>query len=98
MAIYTAGEMAILPAVADSTCMAQYNSFVVKIWSDDNGGLHGHIVHVATQEKRHFLNLDRMIEFILEHLGPAEVFQDNAVPEEKASSSSLGEDDSNSEE
>ena len=59
--------------------MAQYSSFVVKIRSVPNGGLRGQIVHVGTQEKRHFLDLERMVEFILEHLEPSELLRDTPV-------------------
>ena len=78
--------------------MAHYNSFVVRIWSDDDGNFHGEVVHVATQEKRRFLNLDRMDEFIMEHLGPAEALQEDARQVSQASSSSGGESDGNGDE
>jgi len=48
-----------------------YNSFVVKIWSDEPGGkVRGHIQHVTSEESSHFLNLDKMMDFIIAHLGP----------------------------
>ena len=59
--------------------VAQYNSFIVRVLSDDDGSFHGQIVHVATQEKRHFRNMERMIEFILEHLGRGDDRCDSSV-------------------
>lgn len=51
--------------------MGYYNSFVVKVWSEKPGGkVRGHIQHVGTQESSHFLNLDKMLDFIIAHLGP----------------------------
>lgn len=51
--------------------MGYYNSFVVKVWSDEPGGkVRGHIQHVSSQESSHFLNLDKMLDFIISHLGP----------------------------
>ena len=51
--------------------MGYYNSFVVKIWSEEPGGaVRGHIQHVSSQENSHFLNLDKMLDFMKAHLGP----------------------------
>ncbi len=51
--------------------MGYYNSFVVKIWSDEPGGrVRGHIQHVSSQESSRFLNLDKMLDFIIAHLSP----------------------------
>ena len=51
--------------------MGYYNSFVVKIWSDEPGGrVRGHIQHVSSQESSHFLDLNKIVEFIMAHLGP----------------------------
>ena len=50
-----------------------YSSFVVKIWvneGNDAGMLRGQIHHVGTQESAHFLNFDKMMEFIMSHLNP----------------------------
>ena len=48
-----------------------YNSFIVKIWSDEaRGRVRGHIQHVSSQESSHFLNLDSMLDFIIAHLNP----------------------------
>jgi hypothetical protein len=48
-----------------------YNSFVVKIWTDENEGkVRGNIQHVSSQESSHFLSLDKMLEFIIGHLNP----------------------------
>lgn len=50
--------------------MPQYNTFVVRIWTSNDNGLHGQITHVLTQEKRDFLDLDLMLKFILENIYP----------------------------
>ena len=51
--------------------MGYYNSFVVKIWSDAPGGrVRGYIQHVSSEESSNFLNLDKMLDFIMAHLGP----------------------------
>lgn len=51
--------------------MGYYNSFVVKIWSEESGGaVRGHIQHVSSREDSHFLNLDKMLDFIIAHLEP----------------------------
>lgn len=48
--------------------MARYTSFVLRIWSGDNGGLHGQITHVKTQAKRYFVSVDHMVKFIREQI------------------------------
>ena len=81
--------------------MAHYNSFVVRIWSDDSGDVRGEVVHVATQERRRFLTWDRMEEFIVEHLGPASASADRETIAEGRASPPLvdwGEPDGNAEE
>jgi len=51
--------------------MGHYNSFVVKIWTNEaEGTFRGYIQHVSTQEGKYFLNLDKMADFIMSHLGP----------------------------
>ena len=52
--------------------MPRYNTFVVRIWTSNDNGLHGQITHVLTQEKRDFLDLDLMLKFILENIYPNE--------------------------
>ena len=48
-----------------------YNTFVVKIWSDEAEEIiRGHIQHVSTQEEAYFLSLENMTDFIVSHLGP----------------------------
>ncbi len=52
--------------------MGYYNSFVIKIWAeDDKETIRGHMRHVGTQEEMYFLSLDKMIGFIMSHLGPS---------------------------
>jgi hypothetical protein len=51
--------------------MGYYSSFVVKIWVDENEGVsRGYVQHVGTQEAVYFLTLDKMVNFIMNHLGP----------------------------
>ena len=51
--------------------MGYYSSFVVKLWvKDDQSLIKGHVQHVGTQEGRHFLTFDKMMEFMLDHLNP----------------------------
>lgn len=56
--------------------MPEYNTFIVRIWSNDNDGLHGQITHVASQERRDFRELRRMVDFIVEHVGNPEGTQE----------------------
>ncbi len=46
--------------------MSAYDTFIVRIWSDGDDGMHGRVSHVASQEQRDFRDLDRMVDFILE--------------------------------
>ena len=65
--------------------MGYYSSFVVKIWVNDGnseGMLRGHIQHVGSRENVHFLNLDKMLEFIMGHLNSTA--NDVAAPSNKA--------------
>ena len=49
--------------------MGYYSSFVVKIWvGDDQRMIRGHVQHVSTQESIYFLTLDKMVEFMMNHL------------------------------
>ena len=58
-----------------------YNSFVVKIWSDEvEGTMRGYVQHVRTQDYAYFLSLENMTDFIVRHLSrPSSdyVVQDN---------------------
>jgi len=50
--------------------MGHYSSFVVKIWVDEESGMsRGYVQHVGTQEGMHFLALDKMAQFMMDHLG-----------------------------
>lgn len=71
--------------------MTHYSSFIVRIWSDQKGHFHGQVIHVATQEKRHFRDMDHMIEFILQHLNRAEANRDSAAL--RTFSTTVGKDD-----
>jgi hypothetical protein len=49
--------------------MGFYSSFVVKIWVDDDGRMRrGYVQHVGTQDGAHFLTLDKMHSFMMNHL------------------------------
>jgi hypothetical protein len=49
--------------------MGNYNSFIVKIWTEDGQNLaRGYIQHVGTQEGIYFADWGRMTSFISDHL------------------------------
>ena len=51
--------------------MSFYSSFVLRIWVDDSGEMtRGQIQHVNTQESIYFVNSDKMLAFIRNHLNP----------------------------
>ena len=51
--------------------MGYYNSFIVRVWTDDiDGPSYGLIQHVSTQEKAYFADQYEMDEFISSHLEP----------------------------
>jgi hypothetical protein len=53
--------------------MGHYSSFVVRVWVDENEMLSkGYVQHVGTQETVHFASLDKMTEFIMNHLSPSQ--------------------------
>lgn len=48
--------------------MRYYNSFVVKVWTDDRKNLlRGYIQHVATEDDVYFLKWDKMVDFLMSH-------------------------------
>ena len=50
--------------------MGHYSSFIVKVWTDETEDIaRGYIQHVGTQETRYFMDLDKITEFILSHIG-----------------------------
>jgi hypothetical protein len=59
--------------------MGYYSSFVVKIWvNDDQSISRGYIQHVGTQESVHFLTIDKIATFIMNHLHPPPDHLDDA--------------------
>ena len=49
--------------------MGQYNSFVVKIWTNEaTAKFRGHIQHVGSQDAKYFITTEKMVEFIMNHL------------------------------
>jgi hypothetical protein len=49
--------------------MGQYNSFVVKIWTNEaTAKFRGHIQHVGSQEATYFITTEKMVAFIMSHL------------------------------
>ena len=51
--------------------MGFYNSFVVKIWSDDvRKTLRGQVWHVNSHEQIYFSDLDKAMAFIADNLNP----------------------------
>jgi hypothetical protein len=50
--------------------MGHYNSFLVRIWADDNEELvRGQIQHAGTKDMVYFRTWKKMIGFIIERLG-----------------------------
>ena len=50
--------------------MGHYNSFLVKIWSDENEKLvRGQIQHAGTQDIVYFRTWKKMIQFVVGRLG-----------------------------
>ncbi|MER3459203.1 MAG: hypothetical protein C4309_11780 [Chloroflexota bacterium] len=49
--------------------MGYYNSFIIRIWSDEQGRLRGRIEHVASQDYLIFSDLRKVVKFIRSHLG-----------------------------
>ena len=47
-----------------------YNSFVVRVWSGEQGQLRGHIEHVLTHDSSGFSDPAAVVEFIRTHLAP----------------------------
>lgn len=49
--------------------MGHYNSFVIKVWTEDRENLiRGHIQHVGTEEDTYFLKWEKMVDFLLAHV------------------------------
>ena len=49
--------------------MGHYNSFLVRIWTDKGQNLvRGHIQHVGTEEVVHFMDWNKMVDFMTDHL------------------------------
>ncbi|OGO14511.1 MAG: hypothetical protein A2Z02_03960 [Chloroflexi bacterium RBG_16_48_7] len=48
--------------------MGHYNSFLIRVWTEDGKEVRGSIQHVGTQETVHFNRWDRMVGFISDHL------------------------------
>ncbi len=69
--------------------VGHYNSFIVRLWSDDHGRLHGTIEHVATRQSLVFLDVDAIPGFIRSRLSaplseqiiPAPVFPEPVDPD-----------------
>jgi hypothetical protein len=66
--------------------MGHYNFFVVRIWTEEGQKtIRGYIQHVSTKEDEYFPSLDKMVEFIVGHLGS----QANHLTEEQGSDDSV---------
>ena len=51
--------------------MGYYNSFVIRVWcNDDRELMRGYIQHVSTEEHTYFLHLGKITDFITGHLEP----------------------------
>ncbi|MBI4332949.1 MAG: hypothetical protein HY673_16910 [Chloroflexi bacterium] len=63
--------------------MGHYNSFLVKVWSENGRDLvRGHIQHAGAEEQAYFLNWEKMLQFMARHLGEQ---PDRQLAEEKDS-------------
>lgn len=71
--------------------MGYYNSFVVRVWSDEQGQLRGRIEHVLTHDTFGFSDPTAVVDFIRTHLGPPPFYipdpvkerpEENETPEE----------------
>ncbi len=50
--------------------MGHYNSFLLRVWTDQHGDeIKGSVQHVGTQEIIYFTSWDKMVDFIVNHLG-----------------------------
>lgn len=58
--------------------MGYYNTFIVRIWTDDGLSLsRGHVKHVGTRDCIWFTYLEQMNEFVADHLTPpTRLYQD----------------------
>ena len=48
--------------------MGHYNSFLIRVWTEDGKEIRGSVQHVGTQESAHFNRWERMVAFMSEHL------------------------------
>lgn len=59
----------ILAGIHLFSVMAEYCSFVVRFWADDNHRtVRGHIRHVGTEDNLRFTDMKRMVTFIENHM------------------------------
>ncbi len=61
--------------------MGYYNSFIIRIWSDEQGRLRGRIEHVASQDYLIFSDLQKIVKFVRNHLSVPPYYLPDA-PEE----------------
>jgi hypothetical protein len=50
--------------------MGYYNSFIVRVWADGQGRLHGNIEHVASKDNLAFIDLQAVVAFMRGRLAP----------------------------
>ena len=49
--------------------MGNYNSFLVRVWTEDGENLlRGYVQHVGTEEDMYFLKCEKMVDFVLTHI------------------------------
>jgi hypothetical protein len=59
------------PPASTRLSRGQYDSFVVRVWSQSGSGLsHGHITHVGSRDTIAFREIDELVAFLLRHVGP----------------------------
>jgi hypothetical protein len=51
--------------------LGQYQTFVVRLWTDEaEDSLRGHVQHVGSRRGIYFRDVEKMLQFINEHLQP----------------------------
>ena len=48
--------------------MGHYNSFLIRLWTEEGKEIRGTVQHVGTQESAHFSQWESMLDFMSEHL------------------------------
>jgi len=74
--------------------MGQYNSFIVKIWTNEaTAKFRGYIQHVGSQDATYFITTEKMVEFIMSHLSPSPGYPANGQRDYRVTSQADDEND-----